>query len=183
MLITKEYLIEQFKNFNSQFLDEKYLQATDVNIKKLPTATEGMLASYQLEFTDSTGATHALGDTIDVPKDYFAKDISIKTCDTVDIPVTGYEIGDKYIDFTINSSDNSGAESHVYLAFKDFFQYAPGDGIEIVNNKINVAYDYGLQVREGKIAIKTGEGLTIDTDNAIACKFETENLDFTTLFS
>lgn len=132
--ITKDYLERQFQNFNDDFLSQTYLQQDNLYIKKLTTPTTDMLSSYQLIATDVAGVEHALGYTIDIPKDYLVKNAEVKICEVNNVPVEGYLVGDKYIDFTINSKDDSGTETHLYIAFKELIQLQAGEGIEITNN-------------------------------------------------
>lgn len=100
----------------------------EYSVVKLETATDGYLASYQLQ-KDGT----PVGATINIPKDYLVKSASIKTA-TADDP-SGFAEGTKYIDFVINTYDTdsgSGKESHIYLNVQDLVDaYTPGDGIEI----------------------------------------------------
>lgn len=177
--LTKAYLETQLKNFDAEVLDYKYLQSTDIGIKKLDVPTAEMLSSYQLIFTNPDGEEVTLGQTIDIAKDYLVKSADVKTCIEQDNPVTGYEVNDKYIDFTINSIEGSGNESHLYISFKELFQFEAGEGIIIKENKICVNYEKGLEITsDDKLAAKIGEGLKFDTNNAIALDYETENIDF-----
>ena len=179
--LTKAYLETQLRNFDADFLDKKYLQSIDVGIKKLETPTTDMLSSYQLIFTNPDGEEVTLGETIDIAKDYLVKSAEVKTCVEKDQPVAGYEVDDKYIDFTINSVEGSGHESHIYISFKELFQFDAGEGIIIKENKICVNYEKGLEITsDAKLAAKIGEGLKFDVDNAIALDYETENIDFST---
>lgn len=63
--------------------------------------------------------------TINIPKDFLVKSAVISTVVDSDISVggkledKGFELGDKYIDFTVNSKDDDSEESHVYLNVKD----------------------------------------------------------------
>lgn len=105
----------------------------EYSVVKLETATDGYLASYQLQ-KDGAPA----GATINIPKDYLVKSASIKTA-TADDP-SGFAEGTKYIDFVINTYDTdsgSGKESHIYLNVQDLVDvYTAGNGIEI--SKANV---------------------------------------------
>ena len=118
----------------------------EYSVVKLETATDGYLASYQLQ-KDGT----PVGATINIPKDYLVKSASIKTA-TVDDP-SGFAEGTKYIDFVINTYDTdsgSGKESHIYLNVQDLVDaYTPGDGIEISEANVisvKVVVENGLSV-------------------------------------
>ena len=111
------------------YADEKIGEVVvpEYTIAKLETATEGYVASYQLK----KGST-VVGDTINIPKDYLVKSAEIKTVDTADTPVSGYAIGDKYIDFVVNTVNGDGNESHIYLLVSELAQtYTAGNGIDI----------------------------------------------------
>lgn len=118
----------------------------EYSVVKLETATDGYLASYQLQ-KDGT----PVGATINIPKDYLVKSASVKTA-TADDP-SGFAEGTKYIDFVINTYDTdsgSGKESHIYLNVQDLVDvYTPGDGIEISEANaisVKVVAENGLSV-------------------------------------
>lgn len=118
----------------------------EYSVVKLEAATDGYLASYQLQ-KDGT----PVGATINIPKDYLVKSASIKTA-TVDDP-SGFAEGTKYIDFVINTYDTdsgSGKESHIYLNVQDLVDaYTAGNGIEISEANVisvKVVAENGLSV-------------------------------------
>lgn len=97
----------------------------EYSIAKLDTATDGYLASYQLQ---KDGAP--VGATINIPKDYLVKSASIKTAITND--PSGFAEGTKYIDFVINTKVGTGNEDHIYLNVEDLIDvYTAGNGIEV----------------------------------------------------
>lgn len=126
------------------YADEKIGEVVvpEYTIAKLETTTEGYVASYQLK----KGST-VVGDTINIPKDYLVKSAEIKTVDTADTPVSGYAIGDKYIDFVVNTVNGDGNESHIYLLVSDLAQtYSAGNGIDISDvNAISVVAQDGTK--------------------------------------
>lgn len=118
----------------------------EYSVVKLETATDGYLASYQLQ-KDGAPA----GAIINIPKDYLVKSASVKTA-TADDP-SGFAEGTKYIDFVVNTYDTdsgSGKESHIYLNVQDLVDaYTPGDGIEISEANaisVKVVAENGLSV-------------------------------------
>ncbi len=118
----------------------------EYSVVKLETATDGYLASYQLQ---KDGVP--VGATINIPKDYLVKSASIKTA-TADDP-SGFAEGTKYIDFVVNTYDTdsgSGKESHIYLNVQDLVDvYTPGDGIDISEANVisvKVVAENGLSV-------------------------------------
>ena len=71
------------------------------------TAAEGsgdILKTYTLKQGNNTiGA-------IDIPRDFLVKSASVKTCTTQDVPVSGYKVGDKYIDFVLNTKEGTAED-------------------------------------------------------------------------
>ena len=130
--------------------DERYLTSTDsYTIDKLATPTSGYVATYQLK---KNGAA-VVGSVVNIPKDYLVKSAEIKTCTTADTPVQGYVVGDKYIDFIINTVDGDGSASHIYLLVSELVDaYTAGSGINITNANV-------VSVKLG-----TANGLSLDTD-------------------
>ena len=94
------------------------LTTKDVTLTKLETATTGYVATYEIK----QGGT-SLG-KIDIPKDYLVKSGSVKTVTTANSPVSGYVVGDKYIDFVINTKTSDGTDEHLYVNTKDFIDNA-----------------------------------------------------------
>lgn len=118
----------------------------EYSVVKLETATDGYLASYQLQ---KDGAP--VGATINIPKDYLVKSASVKTA-TADDP-SGFAEGTKYIDFIVNTYDTdsgTGKESHIYLNVQDLVDvYTAGNGIEISEANaisVKVVAENGLSV-------------------------------------
>ena len=113
---------------------------------KAATATTGYAASYNL-----TKDGVNVGDTINIPKDYLVKSASVETVTVDDAPVSGYKVGDKYIDFVVNTTDDTGNESHIYLAVNELVDiYTAGDGIEVsVDNKISLIVQDGTKTVGG----------------------------------
>lgn len=118
----------------------------EYSVVKLETATDGYLASYQLQ-KDGAPA----GATINIPKDYLVKSAFVKTA-TADDP-SGFAEGTKYIDFVVNTYDTdsgTGKESHIYLNVQDLVDvYTAGDGIEISGANsisVKVVAENGLSV-------------------------------------
>ena len=120
--------------------------APEYSLVKAETAVEGFAASYNL----TKGGVN-VGDTINIPKDYLVKSASVKTVESADTPVSGYKVGDKYIDFVVNTTDGTGNESHIYLAVNELVDvYTAGDGIEVgTDNKISLVAQDGTKTVGG----------------------------------
>lgn len=73
--------------------------------------------------------------TINIPKDYLVKSAELKTVTTANQPYQGAQVGDKYIDFVLNTKDTtsgSGTDEHIYLPVNDLVDvYTAGNGINI----------------------------------------------------
>ena len=92
--ITKNYLLEQLRNFKSQILDSAYAAqggSEDTNtytytIEKDTSASGADLAArYQLyQYTNGSNKTAVSGSVIDIPKDYFLQNVSKYTLTAVD---------------------------------------------------------------------------------------------------
>lgn len=85
-----------------------------VDVKKLDTAETGYIATYQV-----TQGGNQVGVNINIPKDFLVKSATLETVTTADKPYTGAKVGDKYIDFVVNSKDGSATEDHIYLPVND----------------------------------------------------------------
>lgn len=144
---------------NALSLEADGLMATipEYSIVKAGTATEGYIATYHLT---KDGAN--VGVAIDIPKDYLVKSATVETVETADDPYVGAVVGDKYIDFTVNTVGDDGNESHMYIAVKDLVTpYTAGNGIAINgSNAISakVVTGNGLSVSEAGIAMAVASG-------------------------
>lgn len=135
--------------------DDRYARVGDIpgvdsyTITKLATATAGYAATYQL---NKNGAAIA-GSVINIPKDYLVKSATLNTCSTANNPVQGYKVGDKYIDFVVNTANNDGTDSHIYLLVSDLVDaYTAGNGINITSQNV-------VSVKLG-----TANGLSLDNN-------------------
>lgn len=122
--------------------------AAEISVVKKATANDGYIATYQVT-VDGT----VVGADINIPKDYLVKSADIKVVTTADDPYTGAAVGDKYIDFVVNTVDGDGNETHIYLSVQDLVdEYTAGDGIEISDSNV-------IKV---KIDATNANGLSVD---------------------
>lgn len=78
-----------------------------------------------------------IGD-INIPKDYLVRSATIKVVETAGEPYSGAEVGDKYIDFVINTKDgDSGTPQHIYIALNDLVAVMSGG----TTSEVTVAID------------------------------------------
>ncbi len=110
-----------------------------------------------------------VGSKINIPKDLVIKSGEVKTVTVADQPYEGAQVGDKYIDITLNDVN----EEHIYIPVKDLVDaYTGVDG-----NKITVSINGNNQI---EALIKTGTiektDLTTTLQNEIDAKSVATNL-------
>ena len=118
--------------------------AGKVNLIEAATATSGYLKTYilaagvdQESAVIESGTGKNLIGKINIPKDFLVKSATVETVETADAPYSGAQVGDKYIDFVINSKDNDATSSHVYLPVNDLVDvYTGGNGVNISNSNV-----------------------------------------------
>ena len=88
-----------------------------VTVEQQATAETGYISTYVVK---QNGAQ--VGAKINIPKDYLVKSADVDTVTAADKAAGGkfendpdFAVGDKYIDFTVNTVDGSGNESHLYI--------------------------------------------------------------------
>ena len=130
----------------------------EYTVVKAEVATDGYFATYQL-----TKDGVAVGATIDIPKDYLVRDASLATVNTADTPYAGAVVGDKYIDFVVNTAADNGTETHLYLPINELVdEYFAGTGLELGADNtfsVKVVAENGLSVDETgiKMGLASGE--------------------------
>jgi len=138
--MSKAINLEQLKLLAQKSKAEADKISADIaeySIVKQETAESGFLSTYQLT---KDGA--AIGDKINIPKDFLVKSASIETVETADQPYTGAAVGDKYIDFVVNAKDGDANAEHIYLAVDELVNiYTGGDGVTVANNAVSVKID------------------------------------------
>lgn len=142
-------------------------------ISALETATDGALKSYQLY----QGGAPVEGAVIDIPKDYLVKKAEIKVCEANDNPLAGLKVGDKYLDFVVNSKDSAGEDgTHLYINLHDLTDVYTGGNTSTI--KITVASDNTITASIVEKSIHLGLLSTDVTD-----KFDGLRTDVNTLTS
>lgn len=120
---------------NTYLTQHQPLSSKDVTVEKQSSAESGYSATYVIKQNNVQ-----VGEKINIPKDFLVKSASVKTCTTADDPVTGYKVGDLYIEFVINVHSGIDDNEYLYLNVNDFVDIYRGDGSTIVvsNNIISV---------------------------------------------
>ena len=130
---------------DSQATTKKYVDdaiaAVDIpeyTLAKQAAAEDGYFATYYL-----TKDSVQVGEKINIPKDYLVKEAELLEVAATDTPYSGAVIGDKYIDFTINTQAADEDERHIYLPVKDLVDvYTGGNGVNInASNVVSVQID------------------------------------------
>lgn len=134
--------------------------AAEYEIVQKPEADAGYAATYYLA---KDGVQ--VGAAMNIPKDYLVKSAELKSVETADVPYEGAAVGDKYIDFVVNTKDSSETETHIYLAVNDLIDvYVGGDGIDITSGVVSVKID--ASAANGLVATGNGLGLNLATASA-----------------
>lgn len=129
------------------YVDAKSSEQTTagaVTVEKLSTANTGYASTYVVK----QGGVQ-VGAAIDIPKDFLVKSATLSTVETADEPYAGAVVGEKYIDFTVNTTDSSETATHIYLPVKDLVDVYTGgstnyavttvDGNNVITTDIQVA--------------------------------------------
>lgn len=143
----------------STYLTEhQSLNSKTVTVEKQATAESGYSATYVVKQGGSQ-----VGSKINIPKDFLVKSGQLKTCTQADTPVSGYVVGDKYLDFVINSKDSSATDEHMYILVSDLVEdttyvadgttlQLSGNTFSIKNGGVDTAQLKGGAVTSDKIA-------------------------------
>lgn len=132
------YTVKTLVDSSTVFNKDNKLSSLSYKIEET-TTTKGYLKSYQLtQVNPSTGAETAVG-KIDIPKDFLVKSGSVETVATADTPYPGAVVGDKYIDFVINSKNADDTDSHVYIPVKELVDVYTGSTYITVNNDNSIS--------------------------------------------
>lgn len=93
-----------------------------VTVEQQASAETGYTATYVVKQNGSQ-----VGTKINIPKDFLVKSASLGTSSANNSPQAGFNKGDKYLDFVINTKDNSGTAEHLYVNVKDLFNEYTAD--------------------------------------------------------
>ena len=131
----------------------------EYSIEKQEVAEDGYSSSYKLKKTVDGNSIY-VGDVINIGKDMVIQSASLEVVVEANVPYSGAEIGDPYIDMAFNDAN----ASHIYIPVKGLIDvYAAGDGIEIINNKVSVKL---ADVTNGLVAVDGSLMINLATPNS-----------------
>ena len=126
--------------------------ASKLDVVKTTTGLTDYIASYQLQ---QNGIN--IGEAINIPKDFLVKSGSVITS----TGETGTEIGHTYIDFVINSKDDTGTTgTHLYIPVDKLVDVYSGSSSSTITTTVN---DYKIEVKINDRGISN----TMIADNAV----------------
>ena len=117
-----------------EFVNDKVSKVVhpEYTLVKKESADDGYISSYNL-----TKNGEVVGSTINIPKDYLVKSATLETVTVENTPVEGYIVGDKYIDFVVNTVQGDENTHHIYLLVSDLVDtYKSGQGIIISDDNV-----------------------------------------------
>ena len=129
-----------------------------VTVEQQATAETGYISTYVVKQNGEQ-----VGAKINIPKDYLVKSADVDTVTAADKAAGGkfendsdFAIGDKYIDFTINTVEGSGNESHLYINVNDLMDAlsveANADEVQLAISATNEISADIVKVSAAKIA-------------------------------
>ena len=130
----------QLTNDSGFLTQHQSLDGKTVTVEKQSSAESGYAHTYIIKQGGSQ-----VGSKINIPRDFLVKSGSVKTVTTANNPVSGYVLGDKYIDFVINSKDGSATDEHMYILVSD-----------LVEDTTYTADETTLQLTNGQFKVKNG---------------------------
>ena len=114
-----------------------------ITIKKEDTTNYA--SSYRLYINNI-----AIGDVINIPKDMVVQSGTLEECTTLNQPINGLKIGDKYIDLLIANSNNQ----HIYISLENIIDLSDYYNKAEIDKKISFT---GKETNYGTIEIQNNE--------------------------
>ena len=141
-------------NTSDAFIKNKPTIITDIpEYSVIKVQDDDYSSVYQLTKTTDE-ETINVGEAINIPKDMVVQSGEVKTCATANVPVSGYKVGDKYIDLIIANSN----DQHIYILVSDL----------VDNNASGIKYDNtssGLAATNVQTAIDELDNSKSDTNH------------------
>ena len=92
-----------------------------VTLEQAQTPDEGYLKTYIIK-QGGNAVDGGVAGKINIPKDFLVKSGEVKTVETEGTPYAGAKVGEKYLDFVINTKDSTegtASSEHIYIPVKD----------------------------------------------------------------
>lgn len=159
---------------NTYLTQHQSLDGTVVTVEKQTTAESGYVATYVVKQGGSQ-----VGSKINIPKDYLVKSASLEICEEDDEPVTGYVVGDKYLDFVINTKDSSGTDEHIYILVSDLIDTYTADEstLTLSNNEFSIKAGGVTSTELASNAVTTAKITDANVTRAKLASAVTDELD------
>lgn len=143
-----------------------------IDVIKKATAESGYAATYEI-----TQSGVKVGASINIPKDFLVKSASVQTVSTANTPVSGYVVGDKYLDFVINAKDSSASNEHIYLLVSDLVDVYEADEstITLSGNTFSVK-NGGITLTQLATSVQTSLGYADAWNSSPAKTITTSNI-------
>ena len=144
-----------------------------IDVIKKATAESGYAATYEI-----TQSGVKVGASINIPKDFLVKSASVQTVSTANTPVNGYVVGDKYLDFVINTKDSSASNEHIYLLVSDLVDVYEADEstITLSGNTFSVK-NGGITLTQLATSVQTSLGYADAWNSSPAKTITTSNIN------
>lgn len=144
-----------------------------VTVEQQNTAETGYLTTYVIKQNGTQ-----VGSKINIPKDYLVKSATVETCDTANSPVSGYKLGDKYLDFIINTKDSSGTDEHLYILVTDLVDDYTADNstLQLSNKQFSVKTG-GIARTHLAAAVQTSLGYADNYNSSVAKNITQTNIN------
>lgn len=137
-----------------------------LDVQEQQTAESGFAKTYVVKFNNTQ-----VGSKINIPKDYLVKSATVETCTTANVPVQGYNVGDKYLDFIVNTKDSSATAEHIYILVTDLVDAYSADNstLELSSGNVFSIKNNGVPKAKLATAVQTSLGYA-DSWNSSAAK-------------
>ena len=136
-----------------------------VTVEKQSTAESGYAHTYIVKQNGTQ-----VGSKINIPKDFLVKSATLNTCSTANNPVSGYVVGDKYLDFVINTKDNSATDEHLYVLVSDLVDDMTVDSALSSSSENPVQNKVVKTALDGKIDSSLTYATATGNNDEILCK-------------
>lgn len=140
--------------------------STEKTIHGLDAKIDAIKSDSSLSISESAGSGDVLkvytltqgGTTvgnINIPKDFLVKSGEVKTVTTAGQPYSGAVVGDKYIDFVVNTYDTtsgSGTDTHIYIPVNDLVDAYDGSVGTTITVSVSNNNEISAEINTGSVS-------------------------------